>query len=880
MGLDEFIDRHIVKTGNAGIALHTEDSMILFDPFFTDANEISFQNYLLENSDAEHKAAFFTHLHYDHGFRPRELKFLFENGFQVNIAEDIQNLHAKRWWSKRSGELSSLLDKYAENITVADQMNNAIGDTLIKTFDSSHAHVNLVRYLRPLSKLPRRISGFIEHKMHPSRKTVGYEIDIGAVKMVHLGSQALGEYVPVDVDVLFLPLSEGPNPKNPNPAYDSERHIINSIKPVRIVPIHDDGIDGILMQYDAEDFATQFGGVKLLNPVYRVPGLMPKEICCKNWVHLFDYIENTTNFPSGKKGREAIDSLLKGLVNNPNFLIQDPNDPDTISIVREKHLTDEKYWHSNVFNLKFFSNAAEVIGGYEPLFRAGKVSTYISVHEKCPKHFQLPRLWDMSKMFKKVGRRNRTFNRTKNPVSLKFEQGHGEVALQYYRKYRTAISHHVCDWNRGVYTGLGKFTASRDIQVRENKCLTKGDDDCTFILDWTHRHKGKQWFRFIYSIFAPDDVYRDDMDNMFLTDLIMRQEGIIRDREKKLKHAQDQIVQQKTMSAIGILASGTAHNFKNVLSVIQDSTSNIIDYAISNFYSPSTFSQHGISEDDRNWLIDFIEKRFFTDKQIGFINGLEALKRSSSIENLLTEYDISLKAKSLGQLSSIDISMDDIKSLLPYMKKYGVDKLCSVLDFGYQIGSQSQNIHRSLATANNIISNIMTSTHLSKLNDDPVDIGNLLVKLFQEYETINKDNRVEMILYNEKLPPVLIDERIIRTLYETLYENSIDAMKGTEQERKIEVKLYRDNRKVCMDFSDNGEGISQENMDKVFQPFFTTKNQIGTGMGLYIIYTIMKNYGNISVQSMPGRTTFTIGIDEKFVLWKDLYTNNHLRVTK
>ncbi|HSN50632.1 MAG TPA: HAMP domain-containing sensor histidine kinase, partial [Bacteroidales bacterium] len=68
--------------------------------------------------------------------------------------------------------------------------------------------------------------------------------------------------------------------------------------------------------------------------------------------------------------------------------------------------------------------------------------------------------------------------------------------------------------------------------------------------------------------------------------------------------------------------------------------------------------------------------------------------------------------------------------------------------------------------------------------------------------------------------------------------------------------------------SDTGTGISQENMDKIFTPFFTTKEMgKGTGLGLPLIYGIVKMHkGKITVDSnadpkkRPTGTTFTITI--------------------
>jgi len=67
--------------------------------------------------------------------------------------------------------------------------------------------------------------------------------------------------------------------------------------------------------------------------------------------------------------------------------------------------------------------------------------------------------------------------------------------------------------------------------------------------------------------------------------------------------------------------------------------------------------------------------------------------------------------------------------------------------------------------------------------------------------------------------------------------------------------------RVAVSVSDNGVGITPENMELIFQPFFTTKPEVkGTGLGLSVCYGIVKNHqGEIRVASRPGEgATFTV----------------------
>ena len=72
----------------------------------------------------------------------------------------------------------------------------------------------------------------------------------------------------------------------------------------------------------------------------------------------------------------------------------------------------------------------------------------------------------------------------------------------------------------------------------------------------------------------------------------------------------------------------------------------------------------------------------------------------------------------------------------------------------------------------------------------------------------------------------------------------------------IEIKMSEKNNLAILKFIDSGDGISDENMSKIFEPLFTTK-QKGTGLGLASCKNIIEqHHGEITVENNP--TTFTI----------------------
>lgn len=112
----------------------------------------------------------------------------------------------------------------------------------------------------------------------------------------------------------------------------------------------------------------------------------------------------------------------------------------------------------------------------------------------------------------------------------------------------------------------------------------------------------------------------------------------------------------------------------------------------------------------------------------------------------------------------------------------------------------------------------------------------------------------------EELPKIRLDRKQIKQVFLNLIYNSLDAM-PEGGELRIKISLDSIGKKLIAEIKDNGCGIEEKDIDKLFDPFYSTKAE-GTGLGLAISYNIIKNHnGDIDVQSEPGLgSTFKISL--------------------
>jgi signal transduction histidine kinase len=112
----------------------------------------------------------------------------------------------------------------------------------------------------------------------------------------------------------------------------------------------------------------------------------------------------------------------------------------------------------------------------------------------------------------------------------------------------------------------------------------------------------------------------------------------------------------------------------------------------------------------------------------------------------------------------------------------------------------------------------------------------------------------------ENMSKTLLDENQIEQVFINLLLNAVHAV---EEKGRVIVKSAVDSKQktVRVEITDNGCGIAANDIEKIFEPFYSTKAK-GTGLGLAVSYGIIKNHqGDIRVYSLPGEITrFTVEV--------------------
>ncbi len=187
-------------------------------------------------------------------------------------------------------------------------------------------------------------------------------------------------------------------------------------------------------------------------------------------------------------------------------------------------------------------------------------------------------------------------------------------------------------------------------------------------------------------------------------------------------------------------------------------------------------------------------------------------------------------------------------------------------------GKYLEILNEEVERLNNIIVDFLFAVRPMNPTMKKSDINTVLTDLleFVKFELEEASVSIECD-FQAELPKLEIDEKYIKQAILNIIKNSVAAMPNGGV---MNFKTVMDESFVHIYICDTGTGISEENMSKIFEPYFTTK-QFGSGLGLTVVYKIIKEHGgDILLESVKNQgTTFTINLpvpqtDKRLLDWK------------
>lgn len=247
----------------------------------------------------------------------------------------------------------------------------------------------------------------------------------------------------------------------------------------------------------------------------------------------------------------------------------------------------------------------------------------------------------------------------------------------------------------------------------------------------------------------------------------------------------------------------------------------------------------------------------------GFNNMVEKLREREALEKRLYEAE---HLSRVGQLASgiaheIRNPLNYISLAIDHLK---AEILAQSNDRNAEVTDLTDKIKEEVRRVNYMVTNFMNYGRPLKLRRALVAYPDILAKVMPVLEERLTEQKITVeTKFEADLPPLWVDQELLRNCILNFIGNAAQAMPDGGA-ITLGASVDTHNNRIKLIFADQGSGIQEEDIPKIFQPYFTTKD-LGIGLGLAITERIIKEHnGDILVESRPGAgTVFTVALPLK-----------------
>ncbi len=314
---------------------------------------------------------------------------------------------------------------------------------------------------------------------------------------------------------------------------------------------------------------------------------------------------------------------------------------------------------------------------------------------------------------------------------------------------------------------------------------------------------------------------------------------------KQLKESESHLTQ---------LVAGVAHEMNSPLAAIRSSAGNSLYFFRETLSQLPDFFQE--LPPQYHVLVLSLLKIATQQNHIFSLSSREKRSLKKSLTQQLKAHNIRDASLKANILISVGV-YEEWKFTLPLLKEENCQQILNTV---YDITSLYRNtktILEATELTNKIVFVLKTYANYEHSS------AKLLVDLTEGIEAVLNLQQtrfkqgIEVTKSYQTIPKILCCPDEIKQVWLNLIYNAIQGMKN---QGKLGIEVQPQNNYIVVKITDSGCGIPAEIKEKIFQPFFTTKSPgEGSGLGLSIVRKIVdKHQGKISVESQPGKTTFSV----------------------
>jgi PAS domain S-box-containing protein len=608
---------------------------------------------------------------------------------------------------------------------------------------------------------------------------------------------------------------------------------------------------------------------------------MDQDINCLNFRGLFAFIRR-------RYSDEGIRQITEGLVNNSQYMIQDVHNPSKQLPIQEQHLVDPAYWVSNKFSLALFANVKKVIGGPNPLFKAGAGAARENLSNSA---LFAGRIFGPKFFARQAAKINARSDKTKDLRLANLTRN--SALIEHYYRPNFRVSRDVCNWNLGLYTELANTSGVTHVKSKELKCVLDGHACCVFSLSWKRVNIIRRLLNGMFAWLIPWDIQ----------DLISDREYAVRERDQLIDRLVESEKKYRTlfedsMEAMCLTQGGKIVDTNPAWLQLHDydGKADVIGTDVINFIHPDdrkilvkrrknwpelksrSYELRDIRKDGTPIDVELYTKGITLGDEkliLATIRDITELKQAGQAkEKLEAQLQRAQKMEALGTLAGG--VAHDLNNILCAIVGYP-DLLLMQIPEDSPLKKPIETIQATGKKAAAIVQDLLTLARRGVAVTEIVSLNEIISeylkslefkKLASYHPTLEVEIRLDPNLPYIPGSPVHLAKTVMN-----LVSNAAEAMPGGGKVLIATENRYLNRPAIgfeevaagdytTLTVSDTGIGISQADLERIFEPFYTKKvmGKSGTGLGMAVVWGTVKDHnGYIDLQSTEGQgTTFTL----------------------
>ncbi len=337
---------------------------------------------------------------------------------------------------------------------------------------------------------------------------------------------------------------------------------------------------------------------------------------------------------------------------------------------------------------------------------------------------------------------------------------------------------------------------------------------------------------------------------------------ILADMARRVELYQVATLHREKLISLGTLAAGLMHELNNPGAAARRAASQLRENMTRLQTISLRMTRSQLSGDQLECLAR-LQEEVFQLRRPASLNSLEQSDREEELSAWLESIDVENAWRLAPTMVSAGLERDALDCARQSFEARSFSDILNYLDALISSVQLVGTVEESIGRVTDLVTAVKKYAYNDKGREQPIDVAE---SLHNTLTILGHKFRHKQITVHREfatgLPAIKSQGGGLTQVWTNLLDNAIDA---APENGHIGVRIWMEGvdsaRAICVGIADDGAGIPKEHWDRIYEPFFTTKEAgIGTGLGLDIAHRIVVGHfnGQISFTSEPGRTEFTV----------------------